>query len=96
MLRIKLNEGDEIKEKLKNKVIPSLLSRAKIKKSISLKESILLILEYVADIENIDKFRVYNFDEFVNIIQSKISSNNSNIVDKNNVPIYEFVKALYY
>lgn len=95
MLKIKLNEGDEIKEKLKNKVIPSLLSRAKIKKSISLKESILLILEYVADIENIDKFRVYNFDEFVNIIQSKISSNNSNIVDKNNVPIYEFVKALY-
>lgn len=91
-LNIKLTVGKMILDELKEKILPSLLLKTKIKKSISTKEAIILLLEHVAEIENIDRFNVYEFDEFVNIIKEKIKKSKN--INKNNEALYKFIEAI--
>ena len=92
MLNIKLTVGKMIIDELKEKILPILLQKTKFKKSISVKETILLLLEYVAKEEGIDRFNVYTFEEFVNLLKekSKVSKN----INSNNKAIYKFIEAI--
>lgn len=92
LLNIKLTVGKMIIEELKDKVLPTLLSKTSVKKSISIKDTIILILEHIAEEENVDRFYVYNFEEFVTVIKDKVKKSKN--INKNNKALYKFIEAI--
>lgn len=89
LLKIRLEVGKMIIDELKDKILPDLLDRTRIKKSISIKDTIILLLEHVAEIENVDRFKVYEFEEFVQTLKKKIKKS-KNI----NKALYKFIEAI--
>lgn len=92
ILKIKLEVGRMIVDELKDKILPDLFDITRIKKSISKKDTIILLLEYVAELENIERFKVYEFEEFVNILKAKIKKSKN--INKNNKALYKFIDAI--
>lgn len=89
LLKIKLSPYKTMIEETKTKIIPALLAKAKIGKTISLKESILLLLEYIAENEKIERFQIYTLDEFIQKLKGKTMYKNSG-----NEAIYQFIDAI--
>ena len=92
MLNIKLSVGKMMLDELKKKVLPILLLKTKIKKTNSVKDNIILILEYVAQLEEIDRFKIYTFEEFIKIIKERAKKSNN--INENNEAIYKFIEAM--
>jgi NTE family protein len=72
-------------------VLPLLIAKTKIKKAASYKESIYGLLEYVAIKENIERFKIYDFDEFLKEVKLKMALKNKSRIDQ---AIYKFVKSI--
>ena len=92
LLKINLKVGSNIMDELKNKIIPCLVLKTKNKKESSLKKSILEILEYVAALENIDRFKEYSFYDFVDILKESIKKSEHR--NTNNEAIYKFIEVI--
>lgn len=92
MLKIKFRVGKTLPEELKTKILPLLLQKANIKRSISTKNTIMLLIEYIAEEENIDRFKIYEFEEFLNIVKNKIKKSKN--INSNNKAIYKFIESI--
>jgi len=92
LLKIKLEIGKMINQELKQKILPILLLKTKNLKSVSTKETIMLILEYVAEIEKVDRFKIYEFEEFVNILKEKAKTSKN--INATNKVLYKFIEAI--
>lgn len=72
-------------------IIPILTSKIGYKYTKGYKEAVIVIVEYVAKLENIYLYTVYDFDELVNKVKEKIRFKDKNNFDK---AICEFVKNI--
>jgi NTE family protein len=77
----------DIKSEISRKVffeqiIPLLMRRLGVKYYSTYKEVMFTFIEYAAKELNIDEFKVYNFDELLNLVKNKISCSNDIKIDK--------------
>ena len=79
-------------DELKDKILPDLFDKTRIKKSVSKKDTIMLLLEYVAESENVERFKVYEFEEFVDVLKTKVKKSKN--INKNNEALYKFIEAI--
>ena len=92
ILKIKLEIGRMIIDELKDKILPDLFDKTRMKKSVSKKDTIMLLLEYVAELENVERFKVYEFEEFVDVLKTKVKKSKN--INKNNKALYKFIEAI--
>ena len=71
-INLKLEIGKNISDILKDDVITILSNKLKNKNVNTSKEYIISILEYVADKVGVKKYKVYDFDDFLNEIKDRI------------------------
>lgn len=90
ILKIKYKAGQNIIDVAKEKAILKMSKYSLRKNSKVLKKQIISIVEYVAKNENININKIYDFNEFLNILKQKIKSNKEKNL-KSNVE-----KAMYY
>lgn len=91
-LNIKLKIGYNIYDELKISIIPELLKRIKCKNTTSIKKSLIAIIEYIAKLEKIDRFKEYEIGEFIKVLKEKIAiSKNRN---KLNEVLYKFIEVI--
>jgi len=79
------------KKTLFETVIPILLNKIGFKEAKTYKDVIYALTEYIASKENIDQFKIYDFQEFLEIVKSTIRFKGKNKLDE---VIYRLVKDL--
>jgi hypothetical protein len=72
-------------------VIPLLVYRTQVKVANNYKEAIYALVEYVAIKENVEKYKVYDFEELLALVKNKIKNNQKAKIDD---AIYRFVKSI--
>ena len=75
---IKLNVGTNITDIMKEKIIPYIASKTKTRNLETFKDSIYAIFENIALENNINRYKIYTFDEFV----EQLKKNTNNIKNK--------------
>ena len=75
---VKLTVGKNIQNVFQDKIVPSLVSKFQTKNLETFKDYIYTILENVALENNIERYNIYTFDEFI----SKIKEKEENIKNK--------------
>lgn len=68
-LKIKISVGKHISDEFINKVIPFLVSKTKVKKASNINESIISIIEHLALNEYIDRYKIYKFEELIELLK---------------------------
>ncbi|MEG1704983.1 MAG: patatin-like phospholipase family protein [Clostridia bacterium] len=81
----------DTKKTLFETVIPTLMKKIGIKEVKTYKEVIVSLIEYVAEKENIEKFKIYDIIELLQICKSKVVLKGKNKLDE---IIYRFIKGL--
>lgn len=94
MLNIKFKAGQNIVDVAIGKAIPKMNKYVSQRKSIVLKRQLINIVEYVAKNENIEFNKIYDFDEFINILKEKIKNKDENIKNDMDKAIYYFVENI--
>lgn len=74
-LKIKLVKSDNIFDILTEKIIPELLLKTKEKHLKDTKEAVIAILEHVLIQDNVNRYKIYDFDQALNLINNDIEDN---------------------
>ena len=90
-LKLNFVINTNIKKMFIDIVMPLLVSKTQIKKANSNKESVYALLEYVALKENIERFKIYEFEGFLDIVKQKVNYEGKNKIDE---AIYKIIKLL--
>lgn len=90
-LKLNFVINTNIKKMFIDIVMPLLVSKTQIKKANSNKESVYALLEYIALKENIERFKIYEFEEFLDIVKQKVNYEGKNKIDE---AIYKIIKLL--
>lgn len=92
VLKLKIkSESSSYMKILFEEIIPLLVYRTQVKIASSYKEAIYALVEYIAIKENVEKYKVYDFEELLTIVKDKIKHNQKIKIDD---AIYRFVKSL--
>ncbi len=91
LLKLNFVINTNIKKMFIDVVMPLLVSKTQIKKANSSKEIVYALLEYVALKENIERFKIYNFEDFLDITKKEVVYKGKNKIDE---AIYRVVKLL--
>jgi NTE family protein len=81
--------GYNSKKTLFEIVIPILLKKIGFKEAKTYKDVVQALTEYIALKENVEQFKVYDFNEFLNLVKLKIRMKGKNKLDQ---VIYRFIK----
>lgn len=87
-----IKQGSSHLKLLFEKIIPGLTAKIDRKKTKSYKEAVIALLEYIANLENIDKFQVYTFDGLIKKVYQKMRLKDKSNTDK---AICTFIKCIY-
>ena len=90
LLRINMNEEDNYIKVLLEDVIPELKLKLNEKMDNTYKDFVYRMVEYVALKENVKRYKIYEFDELLKEVKSKIRIKNKNVTEQ---AIYSFVKG---
>ena len=91
ILKLNFVINTNIRKTFLDVVIPLLVSKTENKKADTYKEMVYAILEYVALKENIERFKIYDFEELLTIVKKEIVYKDKNKIDE---AIYRIVKLL--
>lgn len=80
-IRIKLNVGENIENIFIEKALPLLTQKTKNKDLSGVKDYIYALLEHVAIKNNIYKYKIYDFNELLNLIKEKISNDTKDSIE---------------
>ena len=95
LLEIECPMYGNIRKVLFEQVLNALVSKTRIKEANTYKDTVYTLLEYVAKKEEVDRFKIYDFEGFLESIKEKINLKNKNL-SKYDKAIYRFVKYLEY
>lgn len=87
--KVLYSTGENINEVFIEKTIKNISNITKIKELDNVKDMVVAIFEYVAGLEKIDRYRIYEFSDFVKVVKEK-ALQNENIFKKHRL-LYEFV-----
>lgn len=90
-LKIKIVEGESCKKVLLEKIIPYLVSKTDKKETINYKNTVIALVEYVLEKENVGKFEIYKIENVLNTLKNKLRFKDK---QKYELAIYKFVKYL--
>ena len=88
---ISYKPGDNVVELAIKKAIPLVSTITVAIPTSDFKKQLINIVEYVAKKEKIDKYEIYDFDEFVKIIKKKVRYKSVSMLDK---AIYQVIKSI--
>jgi NTE family protein len=91
ILKLKIKSKSSYMKILFEEVIPLLVYRTQVKVANNYKEAIYALVEYVAIKENVEKYKVYDFEELLALVKNKIKNNQKAKIDD---AIYRFVKSI--
>lgn len=91
LLKLNFIINTNIKKMFIDVVMPLLVSKTQIKKANSSKEIVYALLEHVALKENVERFKIYEFEEFLDITKKEVVYKGKNKIDES---IYRVVKLL--
>lgn len=74
-------------------ILNALVSKTLVKEASTYKEAVYALIEHVAKKENVEKYKIYDFNDFLDIVKSKITLRGKT---KQEQAIYRFVKYLKY
>ncbi len=74
-------------------ILNALVSKTLVKEAATYKEAVYALIEHVAKKENVEKYKIYDFNDFLDIVKSKITLRGKT---KQEQAIYRFVKYLKY
>lgn len=92
--RVIYSAGENINNVFRERTLKALVYKTKINDIENLKDMIIAIFEYVAMLEGIERFKLYEFSKFVKMIKEKVEKNDN--VDKKYKVLYDFVKCYKY
>lgn len=92
--RVIYSAGENINNVFRERTLKALVYKTKINDIENLKDMIIAIFEYVAMLEGIERFKLYEFSKFVKMIKEKVEKNDN--VDKKYKVIYDFIKYYKY
>lgn len=92
--RVIYSAGENINNVFRERTLKALVYKTKINDMENLKDMIIAIFEYVAMLEGIERFKLYEFSKFVKMIKEKVEKNDN--VDKKYKVLYDFVKCYKY
>lgn len=67
---VRLDVGEYATDLLIRKIVPALAQKTKNKELIGIKDYVFALLEYVAMENNIDRYKIYTFDEFIKLVKN--------------------------
>lgn len=77
---VKLDVGKNASDLLIEKIIPTLSQKTKNKELIGIKDYVFSLLEYIALENDIDRFHIYAFDEFLKLIKKSSKKTNNKAI----------------
>ncbi len=90
ILKINIEKDSSYKKVLLEEILPTLVSKTRLKIANNYKEVIYSLIEYIAENENIDRYKIYNFEDLLTAIKKKVIYKGDNKIES---AIYKFVKS---
>lgn len=92
--KVVYSSGENINDVFRERTLKTLLYKTKINDIENIKDIIVAIFEYVAMLEGIERFKLYNFSKFVYLVKQKVEKKEN--VDKKYKILYDFIKCYKY
>lgn len=92
--KVKYKPGDNIVDIMFSKVVPRLNKNLSETKTTVFKKQLINIVEYIARNENIKSNKIYNFNEFIINLKSKIEKKNKNKLTSIEKIAYELIEKI--
>lgn len=86
--------GENINTVFREKTLKTLVQKTKVKDVENIKDIVVAIFEHVALLEGIERYKLYDFSEFVKIVKEK-ATNNKNVNKKDKI-FYDFINCYNY
>mgnify|MGYP004684337807 FL=1 len=92
-LDFEFSSYDNLRKIFLEEILNALVSKTLVKEAATYKEVVYALIEHVAKKENVEKYKIYDFNDFLDIVKSKITLRGKT---KQEQAIYRFVKYLKY
>lgn len=92
-LDFEFSSYDNLRKIFLEEILNALVSKTLVKEAATYKEAVYALIEHVAKKENVEKYKIYDFNDFLDIVKSKITLRGKT---KQEQAIYRFVKYLKY
>lgn len=92
-LDFEFSSYDNLRKIFLEQILNALVSKTLVKEAATYKEVVYALIEHVAKKENVEKYKIYDFNDFLDIVKSKITLRGKT---KQEQAIYRFVKYLKY
>lgn len=92
-LDFEFSSYDNLRKIFLEEILNALVSKTHVKEAATYKEAVYALIEHVAKKENVEKYKIYDFNDFLDIVKSKITLRGKT---KQEQAIYRFVKYLKY
>ncbi len=92
-LDFEFSSYDNLRKIFLEEILNALVSKTLVKEAATYKEAVYALIEHVAKKENVEKYKIYDFNDFLDIVKSKITLRGKT---KQEQAIYKFVKYLKY
>ncbi len=92
-LDFEFSSYDNLRKIFLEEMLNALVSKTLVKEAATYKEAVYALIEHVAKKENVEKYKIYDFNDFLDIVKSKITLRGKT---KQEQAIYRFVKYLKY
>ncbi len=92
-LDFEFSSYDNLRKIFLEEMLNALVSKTLVKEAATYKEAVYALIEHVAKKENVEKYKIYDFNGFLDIVKSKITLRGKT---KQEQAIYRFVKYLKY
>lgn len=92
-LDFEFSSYDNLRKIFLEQILNALVSKTLVKEAATYKEAVYALIEHVAKKENVEKYKIYDFNDFLDIVKSKITLRGKT---KQEQAIYKFVKYLKY
>ena len=86
--------GENINNVFRERTLRTLVQKTKMKDVRNIRDMVIAIFEYVAMIEGIERYKLYDFSEMVKLVKEKIEKSDN--ITRNNKILYSFVKYYNY
>lgn len=93
-LKVNYSVGENINDVFIGKTLNELVYKTKIYDIQNIKDMVIAIFEYVAMLEEIERFKLYDFSNFIKIVKEKVDK--KEVIDKKYKILYDFVKCYNY
>lgn len=92
-LDFEFSSYDNLRKIFLEEILNALVLKTLVKEAATYKEAVYALIEHVAKKENVEKYKIYDFNDFLDIVKSKITLRGKT---KQEQAIYRFVKYLKY